>query len=61
MPGGFETMGNGGEKMVSAWWLIVAFAGGGFAGVLMMTLMRMSGGLPDPSAAHVPDLNGMPW
>jgi hypothetical protein len=47
--------------MVSAWWLIVAFVGGGLAGILLIALMRMAGGLPEPSAASVPDLNGMPW
>jgi len=47
--------------MVSAWWLLVAFFGGGFAGVLAAALMRMSGGLPEPSASSVPDLNGQPW
>lgn len=49
--------------MVSAWWLVVAFVGGGFAGVLLMALLRLAGGLPEPSSstANVPDLNGMPW
>lgn len=47
--------------MVSAWWLIVAFMVGGGAGVLLVALMRMSGKHPEPSAANVPDLNGMPW
>jgi hypothetical protein len=47
--------------MVSAWWLIVAFVGGGCAGILLMALMRMAGGLPEQSATNVPDLNGMPW
>jgi len=47
--------------MVSTWWLIVAFVGGGFAGILLIALMRMAGGLPEPSATNVPDLNGMPW
>ena len=47
--------------MVSTWWLIVAFVGGGFAGILLIALLRMAGGLPEPSAAHIPDLNGMPW
>jgi hypothetical protein len=46
--------------MVSLWWVLVAFVGGGFAGVLLMTLMRMAGDLPEPSA-KAPDLNGMPW
>ena len=29
--------------------------------ILLIALMRMAGGLPEPSAANVPDLNGMPW
>ena len=31
--------------MVSAWWLLVAFLGGGFAGVLLLALMQVAGGL----------------
>jgi len=50
-----------GARMVSVWWLVVAFVGGGCTGVLMIALMRMSGGLPEQSTANVPDLNGMPW
>jgi hypothetical protein len=46
--------------MVSAWWLIVAFVVGGCAGIFLMALMRMAGGLPEPSTARIPDLNGMP-
>jgi len=47
--------------MVSAWWLIVAFVGGGFTGILLIALIRMAGGLSEQSTANVPDLNGMPW
>ena len=46
--------------MVSFWWVAAAFIGGGFAGVLLMALMHMAGGLPEQSP-KVPDLNGMPW
>jgi len=46
--------------MVSIWWLMVAFIGGGCAGVLALALMRMSGGLPEQSS-YAPDLNGTPW
>jgi hypothetical protein len=46
--------------MVSFWWVLVAFIGGGCAGLLVMTLMQMAGGLPEQSA-HAPDLNGIPW
>jgi hypothetical protein len=35
--------------MTSAWWLLVAFVGGGCAGVLLMALMRMAGGLQEQS------------
>ena len=35
--------------MTSAWWLLVAFVGGGWAGVLIMALMRMAGDLPEQS------------
>ena len=46
--------------MVSFWWVMAAFIGGGFAGVLVMALMQMAGGLPKQSE-RAPDLNGMPW
>jgi hypothetical protein len=46
--------------MVSAWWLLLAFFGGGCAGILAVALMRMSGELPEPSP-NVPDLNTQPW
>jgi hypothetical protein len=46
--------------MVSFWWVLAAFIGGGCAGVLVMALMHMTGGLPEQSA-HVPDLNGLSW
>jgi hypothetical protein len=46
--------------MVSFWWVLVAFIVGGCAGVLLMSLMQMAGGLPEQSA-HAPDLNGLPW
>jgi hypothetical protein len=45
--------------MVSFWWILAALIGG-FAGVLVMSLMKMAGGLPEQSA-HAPDLNEMPW
>jgi len=46
--------------MVSAWWLLLAFFGGGCAGVLIAALARMSGELPEPSPS-VPDLKAQPW
>ena len=46
--------------MVSIWWLLVAFVGGGGSGVLLMALLQMAGGLPEQSH-YAPDLNGMPW
>jgi hypothetical protein len=46
--------------MLSIWWVIVAFVIGGFAGVLVMALMHMAGGLPK-QLPHAPDLNGVPW
>jgi hypothetical protein len=60
-PGVDETMVDGGQAMVSVWWVVVAFFGGGCAGILLMAIMRMAGELPEPSTASVPDLNGMPW
>jgi hypothetical protein len=46
--------------MVSTWWLIAAFFGGGFAGVLLMALMSLSGRLPE-QAQQVADLGVRPW
>jgi hypothetical protein len=48
------------DPMVSFWWVLMAFFGGGCAGILVMSLMQMAGGLPEQSAL-APDLNGMPW
>jgi hypothetical protein len=36
--------------MVSPWWLLWAFLGGGFSGILVMALMRMA---PDPTESVV--------
>jgi hypothetical protein len=49
-----------GKQMLSMWWVIAAFLAGGFAGVLVIALMQMGGGLPK-QLAHAPDLNAMPW
>ena len=46
--------------LISSGWVVVAFLAGGCAGVLVMALMQMAGGLPEQST-HVPDLNGTPW
>jgi hypothetical protein len=46
--------------MLSFWWVIAAFLAGGVAGVLVMALMQVAGGLPK-QLADVPDLNGVPW
>ncbi len=51
--GNGETKGNGGDQMVSMWWVLVAFFGGGCAGVFVMALMYMAGGLPEQSVARV--------
>jgi hypothetical protein len=55
-----EVVVKGGRPMISAWWLLAAFLGGGCAGVLLVALMQMAGGLPEPSP-HAPDLHGQPW
>ena len=46
--------------MISLWLTIAAFFGGGCAGVLVMALVLMAGGLPDEAAQRV-DLNGLHW
>jgi hypothetical protein len=42
---------------VSMWWLLAAFIGGGSAGMFVMALMCMAGGLPR-HAQHLPNLKG---
>ena len=44
----------------SFWWLIAAFLGGGFAGMLVMALMCMTAGLPKRSL-HVTDLTSQSY
>lgn len=46
--------------MISAWWVVAAFVGGGFAGVLLMALLHLAGGVSE-QASSAPDLNRMPW
>ncbi len=38
--------------MVSIWWVLTAFIGGGCAGVLVMALMCFAGGLPKQADAR---------
>ena len=38
--------------MISVWWTLVVFIGGGCAGVLLMALMRFSGDLPEHRLVH---------
>jgi len=59
-PGNHEGLQEGGDPMVSFWWVLAAFIGGGCAGVLVMALMHVAGALPE-QAAHAQNLNGMPW
>ena len=35
--------------MISVWWTLVVFIGGGCAGVMLMALMRFAGDLPEQS------------
>jgi len=35
--------------MISVWWTLVAFIGGGCAGIFLMALMRVAGDLPEQS------------
>ncbi|HTP46125.1 MAG TPA: hypothetical protein VMQ50_04305 [Casimicrobiaceae bacterium] len=35
--------------MISVWWLLIAFIGGGWAGMLLIALMRMPADLPEQS------------
>jgi hypothetical protein len=46
--------------MLSIWWVIAAFLAGGCAGVLVMALVHVAGGLPE-QLAQAPNLNDMPW
>jgi uncharacterized membrane protein YfcA len=45
--------------MVSAWWVLWAFLGGGFSGIMLMALLYMAGEQADQSAA-VATLNRAP-
>ncbi len=45
--------------MISIWWLLAAFIGGGWAGMLLMALMQMSAD-PSNQAACALDLDGTP-
>jgi uncharacterized membrane protein YfcA len=45
--------------MVSVWWVIAAFIGGGCAGVLLMAMMFIAGNEPAQSAG-TPNLGEMP-
>ena len=45
--------------MDATWWVLVAFWAGGCAGVLVMALVQMMGGLPE-QAARRSDLNEVP-
>jgi len=50
---------EGGDQMVSFWWVVAGIAGGGFVGIMLMALMRMSGDIGE-RPPNAPDLNGMP-
>ena len=46
--------------MVSFLWILAAFISGGWAGVLVVALMHMTGGLPARSR-HGAELNELRW
>jgi len=45
--------------MVSFWWVVAGFVGGGFVGVLLMALMVMAGSVSE-RPSNAPDLTGLP-
>lgn len=45
-----------GANMISVWWIVAAFIGGGFAGMLVVALMTMARDMPK-QASHVPDFD----
>jgi len=47
--------------MISAWWLLLAFVGGGLAGTMLMAVLQMAADQPKQSASQVPNFNNMPW
>jgi hypothetical protein len=47
--------------MVSFWWIVLAFIGGGFAGMLVIALMAMAGDQPKQLTQAVPDLDAPRW
>ena len=58
-PGDYKDRRSEGKEMDSIWWVLVAFWAGGCAGVLVMALMQMAGGLPEQSAPRS-NLNEVP-
>jgi uncharacterized protein involved in exopolysaccharide biosynthesis len=46
--------------MVSVWWIVVAFIGGGFLGILVIALMRMARDQPKQTTNFV-DFNSTTW
>ena len=58
-PGNYKDRRGGSKPMESTWWVLVAFWAGGCAGVLVMALMQMAGGLPKQSAT-APHLKEVP-
>ena len=51
--GKWRNLRNGGDQMVSMWWVLVAFLGGGCAGVLVVALMYIADGLPEQPVARI--------
>jgi hypothetical protein len=47
--------------MVSAWWLLLTFVGGGLAGTMLMAVLQMSAHQPKRSSSRLPNFNSMPW
>ena len=43
--------------MVSIWWVAVALLGGTFAGVFLMALLQMAGGLPEESRSDLTNIH----
>ncbi|HEX9276152.1 MAG TPA: hypothetical protein VGA51_07115 [Casimicrobiaceae bacterium] len=46
--------------MVSVWWIVAAFIGGGFLGMLVIALMSMASDQPKQTT-HFVDFNATTW
>lgn len=47
--------------MDAIWWILVAFFGGGFLGILVFALMQTASDMPEQKHRPVPDFDVTRW